>query len=67
MSKFLDDLDELMMPYRCAHQKVYNVFEWREITDWLDATCGKNKWYADRNEICFAREKHLVLFMLRWL
>ena len=67
MSKFLDDLDQLMMPYRCDFDKALKPDEWREIYNWLDSTCGKNKWYSGKNEFCFAREQHLIMFKLRWL
>lgn len=67
MSKLLDDLDDLMMPYRCSLTKCPLARDWGEIINWLDSTCGEKKWHVERNEIYFAREKHVVWFVLRWL
>lgn len=67
MSSILEDLDDLMMPYRCTFDRALKVAEWTELYQWLDFTCGKNKWTSQANEFWFAREEHLMMFKLRWL
>ena len=63
----IEDLDQLMMPYSCVYAKAHTSEEWQEIYGWLDHTCGKNKWYSDRNIFRFPKEEYLIMFKLRWL
>lgn len=67
MSTLLDDLDYLMMPHRCVYTNAHTNEGWQEIYNWLDANCGRHKWYiGDGSQFWFTKEEHLILFILRW-
>ena len=66
MSSLFEDLDDLMMPYRCVYNKAHTDKEWQEIYKWLDFTCGEFNWYIENFKFCFSKEEHLIMFTLRW-
>lgn len=67
MSSLMEDLDELMMPYRCKFDKAFVPNEWFEFYDWMNKTYGRGNWDIDKNVARFKREDDLTLFILRWL
>lgn len=67
MSSLMEDLDELMMPYRCKFDKAFEPIEWFGFYDWMNKTYGRGNWDIDKNVACFKREEDLALFILRWL
>jgi len=67
MSSLMEDLDQLMMPYRCKFDKALTTESWHEWYVWMNDTYDMDAWYIEKNEVWFKREKDLTLFMLRWL
>ena len=66
VSSLLEDLDELMYPYRCEFGKAMATADWFEWYKWMNQTYGASDWCIEKNVVWFKREEDMVLFILRW-
>ena len=62
----MEDLDQLMMPYTCKFEQALTPDQWHQWYEWMNNTCGTDGWYVEKNKVSFAKEKNLMLFLLRW-